>query len=373
MKPGTIERRTGPYDPEWYSQDVPAVDRAATAAALDALPVNRWTAIECPKWPKNRMGGGWSTVAFDPDRDQILHLGGGHSSYFGNDVAHYDIAAGRWSIAYPPQFALSYNYDLSGPGPWAFNNAPWGNHNYRAYAYAPTCKRLIYLRGPNHTCVYDPERRAWPVDERIETPWPVSKYTTVVCLSPRGLTAWVQNSNPSSPALFLLEQGRRWTALPVNGDPLPTTVTDGSTSSYDSKRDRLLLTTTTDKEPFGQVWTYELKTGRVTKQNPAGRNVIQGKRFAREAVYLPKQDWLLMGYRLDGAVPIYDVAHNRWSTIEIPGSEFIGRDNTGASVDLGLTYDARRDLIWAVMCQLKPGALQVLRLDARTLSPKILP
>ena len=133
------------------------------------------------------------------------------------------------------------------------------------------------------------------------------------------------------------------------------------------------MTTTTDKEPFGQVWTYELKTGRVTKQNPAGRNVIQGKRFAREAVYLPKQDWLLMGYRLDGAVPIYDVAHNRWSTIEIPGSEFIGRDNTGASVDLGLTYDARRDLIWAVMCQLKPGALQVLRLDARTLSPKILP
>jgi hypothetical protein len=43
-----------------------------------------------------------------------------------------------------------------------------------------------------------------------------------------------------------------------------------------------------DVRMTGQVWTYELKTGRVTNQNPSGKSAIQGKRFAREAVYLPK-------------------------------------------------------------------------------------
>jgi len=363
VKPNTVEHRTGPYDPAWYAQDVPPADPAATASLLEQLPVNRWTPIEAPKWPTNRMGGGWSTAAFDSDRDQILHLGGGHSSYFGNDTAHFDIATGRWSIACRPQLALNYNYDLSGPGPWAFNDAPWGNHNYRAYTYDPTSKRLVYLRGPNHTLFYNPETHTWPTDERVETPWPVSKYTTVVCSTPRGLIAWVHNPSPSSMGLFRLEPGRRWTALPTTGDPLPTTETDGSTLTYDSRRDRLLMTTSTAKDPLGQVWTYDLTSGTVTKRNPTGMKSIEGKRFAREAVYLPEADWLLMGYRLAGKVPIYRIDENRWYAAELPGSEFISRTETGSSVDLGLVYDAKRKLVWAVLCQLKPGALQVLHVD----------
>lgn len=366
VTPGTTEYRTGPYDPAWYQQDVPPVDPAATASVLERLPNNQWTAIECPKWPLNRMGGGWSTVAFDPDRDQILHLGGGHSSYFGNDVAQYDIRTGRWSIACRPQFALNYNYDLSGPGPWAFNNGPWGNHNYRAYAYDPSCQKLVYLRGPAFTLLYDPEQRQWPFAAHVATPWPVSKYTSVVCPTPRGIVAWVQNPSPSNMGLFLLDQGRRWTPLPVNGDALPVTVTDGSTLTYDSKREKLLLTTTPAKEPMGQVWTYDLKTGEVKKLNPAGMDAIRVQRFAREAVYLPKDDLLLMGYRLNGLTPIYDVAGNRWLTAEFPGSDFIARGDTGSSVDLGLAYDLKRNLVWAVMCQLKPGALQVLRPNLST-------
>lgn len=365
---GTVEYRTGPYDPAWYQEEVSPTDAAATEKMLAKLPVNAWTALECPKWPLNRMGGGWSTVAFDSDRDQILHLGGGHSSYFGNDVAHYDVPTGRWSIACRPQFALNYNYDLSGPGPWAFNGAPWGNHNYRAYTYDPTCRRLVYLRGPSHTMLYDPQRQTWAFDEQVATPWPVSKYTTVLCSTPHGIVAWVQNPSPSSMGLFLLEAGRKWTALPTHGEPLPVTVTDGSTLTYDSRRDRLLMTTTSDKEPFGQVWAYDLKNGAVAKLDPAGMRSIQGKRFAREAVYLPNEDYLLMGYRLNGAVPLYDAAGNRWLAAEVPGAEFISREKTGASVDLGLAYDAKRNLVWAVMCQLKPGALQVLRLDRSSLA-----
>jgi len=368
VKPGTVSRRSGPYDPEWYERGVPAVDPSATAAVLEKLAVNRWTPLECPKWPTNRMGGGWSTVALDPDRGQLLHLGGGHSSYFGNDTAHYDIATGRWSIAGRPQFALNYNYDLSGPGPWAFNNAPWGNHNYRAYTYDATCGRLVALRGPNYTLFYDPVTRGWPTGEHVTAPWPVSKYTSVLCPTPAGTVAWVQNPGPGSMGLFRLEKGREWKALAVKGDPLPATETDGSTLTYDSRRDQLLFTTSTTKEPAGQVWTYDFKTAVVSKRDPAGKTGITGKRFAREAVYLPRQDWLLMGYRQSGAVPIYDVAGNRWLSANIPGSEFMNKAETGASVDLGLAYDASRDVVWGVMCQLRPGAIQALRVDATSLA-----
>ncbi len=48
------------------------------------------------------------------------------------------------------------------------------------------------------------------------------------------------------------------------------------------------------------------------------------------------------------------------------GSEFYLRKTRGmgTSVDLGLVYDAERNLIWGIMCKLTgKGALNVLRLD----------
>ena len=40
------------------------------------------------------------------------------------------------------------------------------------------------------------------------------------------------------------------------------------------------------------------------------------------------------------------------------------RKQPGGSVDLGLLYDAKRDVVYAVRCHLRPGALRVLRIDA---------
>lgn len=379
VKPGTIEQRTGPYDPAWYSEGIPHVDEHATAAILEKLIPNRWTPLICPKWPNNRMGGGWSTVTLDTDRDQILHLGGGHSSYFGNDVAIYDIKRGRWSISYRPQFALNYNYDLSGPGPWAFNNAPWGNHNYHAYAYDSTIQRLVFTRGPAYTLFYDPATKSWPVSERITTPYPAIKYTTYLCSTPNGLIAWAHTGEGvGRMGLYRLEKGKKWEPLKLMGGKLPASVTDGSTFVFDSRRDQVLMTTTPEKpssEPAGQVWSCDLKSGTVKKLDPAGRDAIKVSRFAREAVYLPKNDLVLFGYALDGKTPFYDVVGNRWLTAEIPGYEFSVRkvqDGVHASVDLGLIYDAKRDLVWAVMCKLQnTGDLQVLRIDSKTL--KLLP
>jgi hypothetical protein len=370
VAPGTVEYRTGSYDPDWYHQDVPPVDEKATAAVLENLPANQWMALECPKWPQNRMGGGWSTVALDTDHDQILHLGGGHSSYFGNDVAHYDIATGRWSISYRPQFALDYNYDLSGPGPYAFNLGPWGNHNYHAYGYDATCGRLVYMREGTH--LYNPVSRSWSVDEKFATPFEVSKYTTYVCPTPRGMAALTRTSRSNFVmGLYLLKEGKQWVQLPTSGDPLPLTETDGSTITYDSVRDQLIMTTTKsgqEAKSCGQVWTYRFDTGHVRAMNPAGMDAIQAARFAREAVYLPRLDLVMFGYHLGQptVTPFYDAANNRWLTAEMPGSEFYARNTPGigVSVDLGLAYDSKRDLVWGVMCKLTgTGALNVLRVD----------
>lgn len=378
VKPDSVTWRTGSYDPDWYNEDVSEPDPVATATFLEKLTPNVWTPIEAPKWPVNRQGGGWSTVTLDTDRDQILHMGGGHSSYFGNDVAHYDIKNGRWSIACRPQFALEYNYDLTGPGIWAFNGAPWGNHNYRAYVYDPTIKRLVYIK--TQTLFYDPVSRTWPYEEKFQDiPFTVSKYVNYLCPTPKGVVCWTPYKGASTKyGLWLLKDGKSWEELPTSGVKMPVALCDGSTITYDSKRNRLLLTTTYEKEEWhGQVWSVDFGSGEVSELNPAGKEKIVCKRFAREAVYLPASDMVLLGYILrdgdeDEVVPIYDCANNRWLKAEIEGSRFINARKAapGSSVDLGLVYDAKRDLIWGTLCNLKPGSLQVLKLDAKSLKIK---
>lgn len=371
---GAVEYRTGPYDPDWYAKDVPPPDPQANEKRLADLPANRWLALDCPKWPSNRMGGGWSTAVFDPVNDQVLQMGGGHSSYFGNDVAHYDVKAGRWSIACRPQFALDFNYDLNGPGMWAFNGAPWGNHNYHAYTFDPQLKRIVYIKG-TMTLFYDPVSRTWPFEERFgELPFFVSKYVDYLCSTAGGTICWAPTGYGSSKTGLWKLEGKKWVPLKLSGDPLPMTVCDSSAICYDSKRDRLIFTTTPggdnkSAEPAGQVWACDLKTGECRKLSPANAAALKpAGRFAREAVYLPKADLAMFGYLLDVdgkmVMPFYDCQENKWLVGEIPGSEFINaKGKAGSSVDLGLAYDAKRDLVWGVLCALNKGCLNAIRVS----------
>ncbi|QDU27291.1 Kelch motif protein [Anatilimnocola aggregata] len=372
---GTVVQRDESHDPAWYAADVPTPNLSEQVRFYEELPTNRWTAVAAPKWPMNRQGGGWSTVAYDTSRQQFLHLGGGHSSYFGNDVAHFDTRAARWSISYRPQFALDFNYDLSGPGPWAFNGGPWGNHNYHAYNYDPVRDRLIFIRN-EYTHVYDPERRVWPHEELLRNnPFAGSKYTSYLVTTPAGVVIWTnrKESQFASGVWKLSKDG--WNELATTGDSLPLPQTDGSTLTFDSERNRLLLTTTLGEKGIvhsGQVWSCDLRSGEVRKLDPAGREAITSKRFARESVFLPKRDAVLFGHHLgeQNRLAIYDVANNRWCVAHVPGSEFFYRPEAGSSVDLGLQYDTARDLVWGVMCKLHPGAVQVMRVsDELKLTP----
>jgi galactose oxidase-like protein len=372
---GTVTRRTKSCDPDWYAKDLPEPDVKAQAKLLAELPPNQWVAMKYKKYPGNRNTGGWSTVTLDTGRDQILHLGGGHSSYFGNDVAIYDIKTGRWSISYAPQFALEYNGGLSGPGPYALNLAPWGNHNYHAYCYDPTSKRLVYLKFTAQ--LYNPDTKTWSFDEKIKAPFRIIKYTTYALSTPKGVVAWTHTAHQTC-SLFRFEDGKKWVKLPLKGDKLPVTVCDGAAAVYDSKRDRLLMVTTLSRKVGvqGQVWSYDFKTGECKKLNPANMSAVKVGRFAREAVYLPKDDLMMLGYRVkigDKVVTLfYDPAKNEWLAAGQPGSDVISGKRGGGSVGLGLVYDPKRNLTWAVLCDLRPGHVRALRFDRATAKLEVL-
>jgi len=374
VTPGTLEFRTKSYDPEWYTKDLPKTETDSAEDVLKKLVVNTWIPLKCPRWPENRMGGGWSTVTLDTINDQLLHMGGGHSSYFGNDMAHYDIKSGLWSIACRPQFALEYNYDLNGPGLWGFNGAPWGNHNYHAYAYDPTLKRVIYLKGTMHL-QFDPITRTWPFEEKFtNNAFVMSKYINYLVTTPQGVICWTQTKeNPSVYKLWRLEDGKAWKEIKTTGEPLPIAICDASTITYDSKRDRLLFTTTIAKNSDqGQVWSADLKTNEVKKLNPTGMEFIVSKRFARESVYLPKDDLVMLGFLLQQesnlVVPIYDCENNSWLGATMKSADFFNNGKPGSTVDLGLVYDPKRDLVFATLCNLRPGSLFVLKSDKTTLN-----
>jgi len=377
VPPGTLTHRTGPYDPDWYNRDVPPADPAAFAKFLADVPANTFVQVAAPKWPTNRMGGGWSTAALDPDGDQLLHLGGGHSSYFGNDTAHFDLKTGRWSVSGRPEFALDFNYDLRGPGRVTLGGSPWGGHNYKTYGYDPLSKRLLMVSAT--TAVYDPATRTWPAAERFPTAGFVgSKYVTFLCPTPKGVYVWARLTEFGPKAgLFKLTDERKWEAVATSGEPLPAPVVDrGSAIVYDPSRDRFLITTVDGQkagDPPGRLWAVERATGKVSELKPGGRDRLDTPRFAREAVYLPKADLVLFGTVVKSGekllVPFYDPKRNEWVLADIPGAEVLnaGRKEPGASVDLGLVYDPKRDLVFAVLCHLKPGAVRVLRLDGTTL------
>lgn len=234
--------------------------------------------------------------------------------------------------------------------------------------------RLVYVRNA-YTHSYDPVNRTWKHDELIrDNPFTGSKYTTYLVSTPSGLIAWANEMGDGFwHGIYRLTKSG-WQKLATSGETLPKSETDGSTITFDSERNQLLLTTSLGEKGIAhsrQAWSVDLATGEVKKQNPAGPEKIIVKRFARKAVFLPKQDLVMIGFLLGGEefqnnrVPFYDVAGDRWLAAELMGSELFSTQGAGASVDLGLIY-APRDLVWAVMCRLQgPQDLHVIRRDEK--------
>ncbi len=364
VRPGAVVRRTGPHDPAWYSEGVPAVDPVQVAAALKELPANRWVLRPTPKLARPNLD--WGSAVFAPERDLILRFSGGHSAYSGTAPHVYDVKTDRYRIPFAPEYPLEYVYsnDQVG-GEWSFGGNPWmTGHTYKSTGYDPRLKCLVFAPH-RYTYFFDPKAGAWSRSKE-RNPYRPDFYNVTVCATPQGAVVWGDSPEGRAGLWRLDAESRTWKPLPLTGE-LPEKSPDHHGLAYDSKRDRLLFFSDLGKNK-GDVAEYDCKTGKARWLGAAGRQRAGAR--SREMAYLPEHDRVLIGARVEGEGGkllwlVYDCAKNAWLGADLEGADPIGKGSFNNS--LGLMHDPNRKLVWAVG---QNSSVHVLRLDAASLRVK---
>jgi hypothetical protein len=345
VKPGTVVQRTGPYDPGWYSEGLPAADPARVEAELAALPGNHWVRRQPPKRP--RMNTDWGSAIYAADTDQIIRFSGGHAAYGGTAPLVYDIRTDRWSIPFAPEIPIEFTYGNDGvPGEWSFGGNPWmTGHTYKSLGYDPNLKGLVF--GPHkNSYLFDPRAGTWS-RFAAANPYRCDFYTVTLIPTPRGLVAWANGGG--GPFWRLDGRQKTWTPLPVKGTIFGP-ICDNAGMAYDSKRNRMIAFAWKGKSDTVMA-AYDMASGEATTIQAAGADKVQdafrassakGHFEFRESVYLPEIDMVM-----NGATGLfYDCARNAWFRASL--SSDLPDVTRHPSYNLGVMYDSRRKLVWAV-------------------------
>jgi hypothetical protein len=359
--PAARTYRTGPFDPAFFlAGDKP--DAATFQKTLADLPPNTWRKTSPPQLPQ--MNRDWGTAILDPDRDLILRWSGGHCAHGGSDVLHYHLASNRWELPCFVEFPLGQLYtNTEYPEGWNFNHRPWvTGHTYQNYGYDPLAKVMLFTGQHRYEYRYAPDVADW-VSPREEKPAAMVYngcfYTLTTTTTPHGLVCWTQAGK------VLHRQKDGWREIVVQGK-LPGAVVDNSTLTWDAKRERLLFVVKPyGKPPFdGQVWALDWATKEAKPLDPKGRPGVAELPYLCQLRYHPEQDIVLAAAWLDPdpgprqRMAAYDPAGNRWVSLAIGGDDPFGK--SGRNVSLGLVYDPKRKLFWAVDTR---SQVFVLRLD----------
>ncbi len=363
--------RQGAFHPDFFMQGGKP-DPAEFSARLLNVPVNIWVLTKPPYLPQ--MQRDWGTAIIDPDHDVLLRWSGGHCAHGGSDVVMYHFSTNRWELPFPVELPLGQCYtNTSYPSGFNFNLRPWvTGHTYKSYGYDAVSKRMVSSGQQADFYLYDPAIGDW--EGRAPKPNGMTYggcYYDLLCKQmPQGIACWTKEGR-----LFFYDgkTGGQWAERKVSGEKLPGSNVDSAGIDYDSKRERLLLFPGNYGKPYsGQIVSVDLKTMAAALLNPAGMaGAAAMPGFLRETCYITSQDLLLTGVTLPPDAehirwtPVYDCAANKWIACNIGGPNPAGKD--GRNVSMGLVYDAKRDLIWAVDTR---GAIFVLRLDLKTLNKK---
>lgn len=343
--------RSGPFYPDFYLTGLKP-EAASFQTVLKQLPVNTWVKTQPPQLP--RLNRDWGSAVLDTERDLILRFSGGHSAHGGTDVLHYHLATNRWELPFPVEFPLGQTYsNTEYPEGFNFNLRPWvTGHTYQNYGFDPIGKKLVFTGRHTHSYVYDPTVGDWIA--RYGKPqgmvYNSCFYTLTLCPTPTGLICWTQNGG-----LFRYDSGNNvWVDLKPKGKLLGSIV-DNSTMVHDSRRNRLLFFRKQygDKTKYdGTMQAVDLKTLEVSTLTPPNAAAAADVPYLCQIRYDAANDLLLVGGTLppgsDGLrrTPAYDPSGNRWVSLKITGDDPSGKN--GRNVSLGLMYDARRQLFWAV-------------------------
>jgi hypothetical protein len=293
---------------------VAAPDAGRTTKLYDALPPNQWTTIPFAKYAPGATNR-WGTTAYDADRHQFLLWGGGHATSQENDVAHFSVRGGCWTLGYHPDDPIETVY-ASQPTPLSFADRPHVPvHAYKTYAYDPMLRRMVYLDR-----AYDPAAREWE-------PKPIT------CLEHAGVMHTQLKPTPAGVVAFsrkglfrLDEKARQWIKLPWDG-PRPEGIwCDGDGLVYDSRRDCLWFGLKSD------VYRYDLKTAKAERVGLDKPKSLGEYTFWGEQVYLPEADLILcmnVLKRPAGTMSnyAYDPAANRFLWVDLKYND-VGKEGT---------------------------------------------
>ncbi len=248
-----------------------------TRQLLTDLPANQWTALKFPLYAPGATNR-WGTTAYDVDRHQLLFWGGGHATSQEDDVSHFSVLGGFWTVGYHPDDPIEIIY-ASVPTPLSFNDrvhVPM--HAYKAYDYDPTLGKMLYFDR-----VYNPAVREWeptPVPGLEQHPGSLSCF---LAPTPHGMVAY------SEQGLYGFDaKAGRWQKLPWNGPPFGGIYCDGHALRYDSKRDCLWLAN--DKV----IFRYDMASGKAEKVEFKKPKALGQFIFYSEEVYLPDADLILL-------------------------------------------------------------------------------
>jgi len=368
MRPAdTRTYRTGPFHPFFFlAGEKPEAD--SFRARLEKLPSNRWVETSPPRLP--RLNRDWGTVILDPDHDLLLRWCGGHSAHGGTDVLHYHLRTNRWELCYPVEFPLGQLYSNTAyPAGFNFNLRPWiTGHSYQSYGYDRTAKVMLFAGRTRHCYIYDPLEGDWT--GRFPKPAGMVRegcyYTLTLCPTPKGVVAWTREGE-----LFRYEaRHREWLPMELKGARLPGSVVDNSTVVFDSKRNRLLLVRKgygREHRYDGRIYAVDLDSHEVSILVPRGAEAAAAVPYLCQLRYDPENDLVLVGGTLPPGeegfrrTPAYDCAGDRWISLKIGGRDPSGP--RGRDPSLGMVYDPKRKLFWAVDAR---SRVYVLRLDPET-------
>ncbi|MBI2609940.1 fibronectin type III domain-containing protein [Candidatus Giovannonibacteria bacterium] len=142
----------------------------------NSIQPNTWMIAPTNGTGRPNWGRTWSSIVYDPDRQQIYYRDGGHGSYHGSVTDHYDILTGRWfrsDWASAPDSRIIGSYFGWGRD---YNYAPWAIHNYkRSLFYNPFTESLnrYVIFGPDAAGGmndYNPDQGKWSKDILTSVP-----------------------------------------------------------------------------------------------------------------------------------------------------------------------------------------------------------
>jgi hypothetical protein len=127
---------------------------AAHKATLAQMPSNNWTRITTTYSAQDRSYG---SFILDPNRNQLIFWGGGHSAYTGNEVSQYDIKGNLWLESWPPDTPPWPFGSPDGDG-WSppFYHTKASGHSYHNYAYSAELDKVLF-----GGLIYDADRMRW--------------------------------------------------------------------------------------------------------------------------------------------------------------------------------------------------------------------